>query len=88
MEAEVSLIGRLAPNGFPRRHREVDVEVEVIGRAEAEERILDYEVSDDSLERAAGDRAITWIYCTHPWYNCGWPQYRPGSWTKKSEKRY
>lgn len=54
MEAEVSLIGRLAPNGFPRRHREVDVEVEVIGRAEAEERILDYEVSDDSLERAAG----------------------------------
>ena len=52
---------------------EVDVEVEVIARAEAEERVLDFEVLDDSLERAAGERAITWIYCTHPWYYCGWP---------------
>jgi hypothetical protein len=34
MVAEVSLIGRLAPNEFQWRHREVDVESEVIGGAE------------------------------------------------------
>jgi hypothetical protein len=44
---------------------------------ESDERILNVDVPDDGLERAAGGaegRAITWIYCTHVWYNCGWPQ--------------
>jgi len=44
---------------------------------ESDERILNVDVPDDRLERAAGSvegRAITWIYCTHVWYNCGWPQ--------------
>jgi hypothetical protein len=44
---------------------------------ESDERILNVDVPDDALERAAGGvegRAITWIYCTHVWYNCGWPQ--------------
>ncbi len=42
-----------------------------------DERILNIDVPDDTLERAAGSteaQAITWIYCTHVWYNCGWPQ--------------
>jgi hypothetical protein len=28
-------------------------------------------------ERAAGvsgGEAMTWVYCTQGWYNCGWPQ--------------
>jgi hypothetical protein len=44
---------------------------------ESDERILNVDVPDDRLERAAGSvegGAITWIYCTHVWYNCGWPQ--------------
>jgi hypothetical protein len=44
---------------------------------EGDETILDLDVADDTLERAAGSvegQAITWIYCTHVWYNCGWPQ--------------
>jgi hypothetical protein len=44
---------------------------------EGDEIILTVDVPDDILERAAGDaegRAITWIYCTQVWYNCGWPQ--------------
>jgi hypothetical protein len=44
---------------------------------EGDETILNVDVPDDTLERAAGNvdgRAITWIYCTHVWYNCGWPQ--------------
>ena len=44
---------------------------------EGDEIILTVDVPDDTLERAAGSaesRAITWIYCTQVWYNCGWPQ--------------
>jgi hypothetical protein len=50
---------------------------EVIDKAESdEEMILALDVSDSVLERAAGEeqKAITWIYCTQVWYNCGWPQ--------------
>jgi hypothetical protein len=46
-------------------------------RAETEEQILIFEISDDVLERTAGTAsgtALTWIYCTQVWYNCGWPQ--------------
>ncbi len=38
--------------------------------------ILNFDVPDDALERAAGGsegRAITWGFCTHNWMNCGWP---------------
>jgi hypothetical protein len=44
---------------------------------ESEEIILNVDVPDETLERAAGNiegQAVTWIYCTHVWYNCGWPQ--------------
>jgi hypothetical protein len=44
---------------------------------ESDEIILNVDVPDETLERAAGDaegRGVTWIYCTHVWYNCGWPQ--------------
>jgi hypothetical protein len=44
---------------------------------ESDEIILNVDVPDDMLERAGGStegRAITWIYCTHVWYDCGWPQ--------------
>jgi multidrug resistance efflux pump len=44
---------------------------------ESDEIIFNIDVPDDTLERAAGSvdgRAITWIYCTQVWYNCGWPQ--------------
>jgi hypothetical protein len=50
---------------------------EVADCVEGDEIILNVDVSDETLERAAGGvdgRAITWIYCTHVWYNCGWPQ--------------
>jgi hypothetical protein len=49
----------------------------IAGRAEIEEDILSFEVPDDALERTAGGgdaRALTWMYCTQVWYNCGWPQ--------------
>ena len=26
------------------------------------------------LAASAEQKAITWIYCTHVWYDCGWPQ--------------
>jgi hypothetical protein len=44
---------------------------------ESDETILNADVPDDTLERAAGaveGQVITWYYCTHVWYNCGWPQ--------------
>jgi hypothetical protein len=43
---------------------------------ERDENILTLDVSDDALERAAGaeGRAMTVVYCTQVWYNCGWPQ--------------
>jgi hypothetical protein len=44
--------------------------------AEAGEEILSFNVPDDALERAgsAEGQAMTWAYCTHPWYHCPWPQ--------------
>jgi len=39
--------------------------------------ILNFVVPDETLERAGGSsegQAVTWMYCTHVWYNCGWPQ--------------
>ena len=52
------------------------MEREVIGKAEPDAEILNFDVPDDALERAAGaeQRATTWIYCTNLWYGCGWPQ--------------
>jgi hypothetical protein len=46
------------------------------GRAETDEGILTFDVPDEALERAASveQRAVTWMYCTHPWYYCEWPQ--------------
>jgi hypothetical protein len=44
---------------------------------ESDEIILNVDVPDETLERAAGrvdGQAVTWIYCTQVWYNCGWPQ--------------
>jgi hypothetical protein len=44
---------------------------------ESDDIILDADLPDETLERAAGiidGRAVTWIYCTHVWYDCGWPQ--------------
>lgn len=44
---------------------------------ETDELIFNFDVPDDTLERAAGStegQAVTWMYCTHVWYNCGWPQ--------------
>ena len=50
---------------------------DVVDCVERDELILNVDVPDDALERAAGSvdcQAVTWIYCTHVWYNCGWPQ--------------
>ena len=43
---------------------------------ESDEIILNIDVPDDTLERAGRveGQAITWAYCTHVWYDCGWPQ--------------
>ncbi len=49
----------------------------VAGQIESDDIVLNVDVSDDGLERAAAlveGKAITWAYCTHVWYNCGWPQ--------------
>ena len=50
---------------------------DVVDCVESDAAILNADVPDDTLERAAGTvegQAITWYYCTHVWYNCGWPQ--------------
>jgi hypothetical protein len=51
---------------------------EVISQAEADERILAFDVPDEALERAASAEqiAFTWVYCTNGWYwyECSWPQ--------------
>lgn len=50
---------------------------DVIGLAGTDEDVLTFDVADDALERAAGvspGGAMTWVYCTQGWYNCGWPQ--------------
>jgi hypothetical protein len=48
----------------------------MMGKAEPDEELLTFDVSDDTLERiaCAEGRASTWAYCTHPWYYCPWPQ--------------
>jgi hypothetical protein len=49
---------------------------ETISQAEADEEILTFDVSDDALERAGGadQNAVTWVYCTHAYHYCDWPQ--------------
>jgi hypothetical protein len=49
---------------------------EVISQAEGDEEVLCFEIPDHALERAASteQNAFTVVYCTHNWYNCGWPQ--------------
>jgi len=50
---------------------------DVVDCVEGDETILTVDIPDDTLERAAGSiegHAVTWMYCTHVWYNCGWPQ--------------
>jgi hypothetical protein len=53
------------------------MERNIADHIESDELILSAEISDELLERIAGcggGQAITWAYCTHAWYNCGWPQ--------------
>jgi hypothetical protein len=50
---------------------------DVANRAESDDAILNIDIPDDTLERLGGHvegQAVTWAYCTHVWYNCGWPQ--------------
>jgi hypothetical protein len=52
---------------------------EMISQAEADEEILSFDVPDDVpdevLERVAAEqKALTVVYCTNPWYDCGLPQ--------------
>jgi hypothetical protein len=50
---------------------------DVADGVESDEVSLDLDLPDESLERAAGSvegQAVTWMYCTHVWYDCGWPQ--------------
>jgi hypothetical protein len=44
---------------------------EVISQAEADERILTFDVSDEALERAvsAEQKASTVVFCTYDWCN-------------------
>ena len=44
---------------------------EVISQAEADERILTFNVSDEALDRAvsAEQKAFTVVYCTYDWCN-------------------
>jgi hypothetical protein len=44
---------------------------------EADEQIiLTFDIPDEALERAAAteQQAVTWLYCTHAWHYCDWPQ--------------
>lgn len=54
--------------------------MENIRHAESEEKILNFDVPDDALERAANaeEKAFTVAYCTRGWYDCGWPMVRNG----------
>ena len=48
-----------------------------IDKADREESILTFDLSDDELERAAGAEeqvVSTFAYCTHFWYYCDLPQ--------------
>jgi hypothetical protein len=48
---------------------------DAFSKAEADERILTFDIPDEALERAATpeQQAFTLVYCTNPWYNCGLP---------------
>ncbi len=48
----------------------------VISQAESDEKILTFDVPDETLERAASaeQNALTMLYCTTDWYSCGLPQ--------------
>jgi hypothetical protein len=48
----------------------------VISQAESDEKILTFDLPDEVLERAASaeQNALTMLYCTSDWYNCGLPQ--------------
>jgi hypothetical protein len=44
--------------------------------AETDADILTFDIPDDAIERAANaEQAYTLAYCTHPWYQCPWPQF-------------
>lgn len=49
---------------------------EVISQTETDDKDLTFIVPDDALERAASAerQAVTWVYCTYPYYHCPWPQ--------------
>ena len=57
----------------------------VFGQAEADEKILTFDVPDEALERAASaeQNALTMLYCTADWYSCGLPQI-PAFWRTSS----
>jgi hypothetical protein len=46
---------------------------EVISQVEADERILTFDVPDETLERttSAEQKAFTVVYCTYDWCNAG-----------------
>ena len=48
----------------------------MISQTESDEKILNSDVPDEVLERAASaeQNAFTMLYCTNDWYNCGLPQ--------------
>jgi hypothetical protein len=69
----VSVLFGVAPLGLGDRSMDRDV----ADQAEIDQHILTFDVPDDVLERTAASgepKALTWMYCTHVWYNCGWPQ--------------
>jgi hypothetical protein len=44
-------------------------------QVKTDEDVLTFDIPDDVLERAANvELAYTLAYCTHPWYQCPWPQ--------------
>jgi len=47
-------------------------------KAEADEETLTFDITDETLERAASveRQAYTLVYCTNGWYwyDCSWPQ--------------
>jgi hypothetical protein len=52
------------------------MDTDIFSQAEADERILTFDIPDEALERAAASdqKAVTWIYCTNGWHSCDWPQ--------------
>jgi len=41
-----------------------------------DEQILTFDIPEEALERVANAerQASTWVYCTHAWQYCDWPQ--------------